>query len=213
MSTASPEGLLPAGVERQRGGGADSEVAEDKASGTGFLLTQLAGLDTLLGEHGAVWKELVQRLDTLRREIALTSLEDRRTRSRAARKPLRDHSADPDARPSQPGLDEVRARQLTQEFEVALRETEERRVALHAQMHDLRRRRQAVLQRLPAPLSRTYQSLADSGRLPAIAPVAKGACGGCHAPLAESVRQALSHGAVAVCARCERLLRPSEGGE
>jgi predicted nucleic acid-binding Zn-ribbon protein len=79
-------------------------------------------------------------------------------------------------------------------------------------MDDLRRRRQALLRRLPAAISLAYQSLADAGRVPAIAAAAKGTCGGCESPLPESVMEALSHGAVAVCARCERLLRPSEGG-
>jgi len=69
-----------------------------------------------------------------------------------------------------------------------------------------------LLQRLPASVSLAYQSLVDAGRLPAIAAVAKGVCGGCESPLTEPVIEALSRGAVAVCARCERLLRPCEGG-
>ena len=76
-------------------------------------------------------------------------------------------------------------------------------------MDDLRRRRQALVRRLPAPLSRAYQSLADAGRLPAIVGVAKGTCGGCESPLPDSVVEALSHGAAAVCGRCERLLHPA----
>lgn len=99
-----------------------------------------------------------------------------------------------------------------QEFEAALRDIEEPRVALHAAMDDLRRRRQALLRRLPASLSSAYQSRADAGRLPAIAAVVKGTCGGCESPLPESVIEAFSHGADGVCASCDRLRCPSEGG-
>jgi len=193
--------------------GRGSRTAGHHPSGDGPLLAELAGLDELLRERGAAWKELVGRLDALRREIAITSAPVQRSRSLAARKKPQDDDADQEARPSAPTPDEARATRLKQEFEAALRETEERRVALHGEMDDLRRHRQALLGRLPAPLSLAYQSLADAGRLPAIAAVAKGTCGGCESPLSESVIEALSHGAVAVCARCERLLRPSVSGK
>jgi len=80
------------------------------------------------------------------------------------------------------------------------------------EMEDLRRRRQALLRSLPAPISSAYQSLADAGRMPAIADVTGGVCGGCGSPLPQFVIETLSHGAVAVCARCQRLLRASGSG-
>ena len=92
------------------------------------------------------------------------------------------------------------------DFEAALRETEERRLAFHAEMEGLRRRRKALLRCLPASISRAYQALADASRVPAIAAVANGACGSCEAPLPEFVIGALSQGAVVACARCGRLL-------
>lgn len=205
--------------DEQLGGNATSLPTHGPASRTaprhlpedGVLLGHLAECDESLRERGAAWKDLARRLDGLRREIAVTSAEAQRSRSLAARKASRDGEGD--AGPSGPTREEVRATRLTQEFEAALRRTEERRVELHAEMDDIRRRRQSLLGRLPAPLSRAYQSLAGAGRLPAVAAVAKGACGACGSPLPESVIEALSHGAVAVCTRCERLLRPSEGGK
>jgi len=182
-------------------------------SGDGLLLAELADLDELLRERGDAWKEFVRRLDVLRREIDVTSAKVESSRSLAVRKGSRGGVAHHAARASARDPTPARASRLTQEFEAALRETEKRRVALHAEMDDLRRRRQVLLQRLPEPLSRAYQSLADAGCLPAIAPVTKGVCGGCEFPLPESVIEALSHGAVAVCAHCERLLRPSERGK
>lgn len=175
-------------------------------SGEGLLLAELASLDESLRERGSAWKELARRLDALRREIAVTNAQVQRSRSLAACKASRDDDTDQGARPSAPNRDDARATRLTQEFEAALRGTEERRVALHAEMDDLRRRRQALLQRLLAPLSRAYQSLTDAGRRPAIAAAAKGTCGGCESPLPGSAIEALGHGAVVVCARCERLL-------
>lgn len=198
----------PAGHATAReSAGRGSRAGGPDPSGDG-LLAELARLDELLQERGAAWKELVRRLDALRREIVVTSTQVQRSRSLAAREAsLLDGDADQEARPLPPSRDEARATGLKQEFEVVLREAEERRVALHAEMDDLRRHRQALLKRLPAPLSLAYQSLADTGRVPAIAAVAKGACGGCGSPLTESVIDTLRHGAVAVCARCERLLQ------
>ena len=86
-------------------------------------------------------------------------------------------------------------------------DTEQRRLALHAEMDDLRRRQEAILRLLPVAISRAYQSLLDGGPAPAIAVVANGACGGCEAPLPEFVIEALSEGDVMACARRERLLR------
>lgn len=93
--------------------------------------------------------------------------------------------------------------------EAALRETEQRRVALHAEMDDLRRRGSALLRRLPASISRVYQSLTERGCTPAAVAVVNGACDGCGSPLPEFVVEALSQGAVLACARCERLLHPA----
>lgn len=185
----------------------------DRASADGRLLADLAEIDELALERVAEWKRLAQRLDVLRRRIATTSAQIQRSRSLAVHTPSRDEDADEVARPSAPTRDEDRGVRLMQEFEATLRETEERRVAFHAQMDNLRRRRQALLQRLPAALSRLYQSLADAGRVPAIAAVAKGTCGGCESPLTEPVIEALSNGAVAACARCERLLHLARQGE
>ena len=133
------------------------------AGGDAILLADLADLDASLRQRGAAWKELVRRLDALRREIAVKSAQTERTRVLAARKASRDGGGDGEAKP--PGLsgDEARAARLTQEFETALRQTEERRVALHAEMEDLRCRRHALIGRLPAPIGRAYQSLADGG--------------------------------------------------
>ena len=208
MSTASLRAAWATLESNGRGG----HTARHDPSGDGVLLAELAGLDELLRERGAAWKDFVRRLDTLRREIAVTSAQVQRSRSLAARRASRDGDAE-EARLSAPDRDEARATRLTQEFEAALQETEERRVGLHAEMDDLRRRRQALLRRLPVPLSRAYQSLADAGRVPAVAAVTDGVCGGCASPLPESVVEALSCGAVAVCARCDRLLRPSAGGK
>jgi len=171
----------------------------------GRLLAALALLDELVQEREAAWKGLVGRLDGLRQEIAVASAQAQRSRPLAARKAGRSDDVD-QARPSTPPRDEARAPRLMQEFEAALRETEKRRLTLHAEMDDLRRRGQDLLRRLPTPLSRAYRSLADAGRLPAIAAVARGACGGCDSPLPESVIEDLSRGAAAVCGRCERLL-------
>jgi len=187
--------------------GRGSRAAGHHPSGDGLLLAELAGIDELLRERDAVWKDLVHRLDGLRREIAVASAKVQRSRSLAARNTPRDDDADQDTSPPGPTRDEVRATRLTQEFEATLRETEQRRVALHAEMDDLRRRRQALLRRLPASISRAYQSLTDAGRTPVIAVVANGACSGCEAPLPEFVIEALSQGAVVACACCERLLR------
>lgn len=186
--------------------GRGSRTAGDHPSGDGLLLAELAGLDESLRERGAAWKELVRRLDALRREVAVTRAQVQRSRSLAARKASRDSDADQEAGPSASTRDQSRATRLTQEFEAAQREAEERRVALHAEMDDLRRCREPLLRRLPAPLSRAYQSLTDAGRRPAIAAAAKGTCGGCEFPLPGSAIEALGHGAAVVCARCERLL-------
>ena len=82
-------------------------------------------------------------------------------------------------------------------------------MAIHAEMESLRRRREDLLGRLQAPLSRAYQALADSGRASAVAAAVNGARGGCQAPLPRSVVEALGQGAVVACARCERLLLPA----
>ena len=193
--------------------GRGSRTAGHQPSGDGILLAELAGLDELLRERGDAWKELVRRLDALRREIAVTSARAQRSRSVAAGRASRGGEAYEEAKPSAPTRDEARAARLTQEFEAALRETEERRVALHAEMEDLRRRRQTLIGRLPASIARAYQSLADGGRTPAVASVVNGACGACQAPLPEFVIEALGQGAVVACAGCERLLRPSGGGK
>lgn len=197
----------PAAPRESAGPGGRPE--RHRANADERLLAELAKIDELALERDAEWKRLAQRLDALRREIATTSAQIQRSRSLAAHMPSRDEDADEVARQSARTRDEDRGVRLMQGFEAALREAEERRVAFHAEMEDLRHRRQALLRRLPAAISRPYQSLADAGRVPAIAAVAKGICGGCESPLTESVIEALSHGAVAVCARCERLLMPS----
>lgn len=181
-------------------------TAGDHPSGDGLLLAELAALDETLRERGAAWKDLVRRLDALRREVAVTNAQVQRSRSLAARKASRDDDTDRGARPSAPNRDEARAMRLTHEFETALRWTDERRVALHAEMDDLRRRREPLLRRLPAPLAHAYQSLTDAGRRPAIVAARKATCGGCESPLSGPAIEALDHGAVVVCADCERLL-------
>ena len=127
------------------------------------------------------------------------------------RKASREGDADQGARTAGLTRDDARATRLTGEFEAALRETDKRRVSFHAEMEDLRSRRQALLRRLPTPIARAYQSLAAAGRTPAVASVSDGACGGCGSSLPESVVEALRHRAVAVCAVCDRLLVASEG--
>lgn len=180
-------------------------VAGHPASEDGRLLANLAGIDELVLERDVEWKGLAQHLDALRREIAVTSARLQRSRSLAARKPSRDDDGGQGRSPA-PTREEERAPQLMLKFEARLRETEVRRIAFQAEMDDLRRRRQALLQRLPASVSGAYQSLAAEGRLPVIAPAVKGACGGCESPLPDSIIEALSHGAAAACAHCERLL-------
>jgi len=170
------------------------------------LLANLAGIDDLVLERDAQWKGLAQHLDALRREIAVTSAQLQKSRSLAARKASRDDDGGQGARSPAPTREEESAPQLMLAFEATLRETEVRRIAFHAEMDDLRRRRQALLQRLPASVSLAYQSLAAAGRLPVIAAAVKGACSGCESPLPEPVIEALSHGAAAACAHCERLL-------
>ena len=206
-SAAHPQGeRLADDATPLQSDGRASRTTGHHPSGDGLLLAQLAQLDESLRERDAAWKELVRRLDALRREIAVTGAQVQRSRSVAARKASRDSETDQEVRSSVSTRDQARVTRLTQEFEAAQREAEERRVALHAEMDDLRRRRQALVRRLPAPLSRAYQALTDAGRRPAIAAAAKGACGGCESPLPGSAIEGLGHGAVAVCACCERLL-------
>jgi hypothetical protein len=186
--------------------GRGSRTAERQPSGDALVLQELAGLDELLRGRDAAWKELVRRLDSLRREIAVTSAQVQRSRTLAVRKASRDGDADQGAGPPTSSRDEARAPELTKEFEAALRDTEGQRLVLHAEMDDLRRRRQGLLRRLPAPISRAYQSLVDVGCMAPIADVTGSVCGGCESPLPHFVIETLSHGAVAICARCERLL-------
>jgi hypothetical protein len=191
-----------------------SRAARDHTSEDGRVLADLAKIDELLREREASWKGLVQRLDGLRREIAVLGAQVQRSRSLATRGAPREDDGHQGEKPSSaPDRHEARSSRLMQEFETALRETEARRGALHAEMDDLRLRRQALLGSLPASISRAYQSLADTGRVPAVAVVANGVCSGCGSPVPASVAEALSHEAAAVCARCERLLRPFEGGK
>lgn len=209
----SSDGQLADPAAPRESAGPGGRTEQHRPAADGRLLADLAEIDELALERDADWKRRAQRRDALRREIAVTSAQIQRSRSLAAHMPSRDEEDVEAARPSAPTRDEDRAARLMQEFEAALRQTEERRVAFHAEMDDLRRRRQALLQRLPASVSRAYQSLAEAGRLPVIAAVAKGACGCCESPLPESVIEALSQGAVAACARCERLLHPARHAE
>lgn len=171
----------------------------------GRLLADVAGLDQLVREREAVWKGLAQALDAVRRQVTLAGVEAQKSRSRGSHQAAQGGGPG-QARPPAPTGDEVSARNLMRQFETTQRETEERRVALHAEMEELRQRRQALLRRLPAPVSRAYRSLADAGRVPAIAAVAEATCSGCQSPVPASVTELLTHGAVTACARCERLL-------
>lgn len=199
--------------EPSRSRGLEGSAAQPPTSADdGLLLVELAGIDELLRDRAAAWKELVRRLEGLRQEIAVASAQVQRSRSLVRQKP-RDDDADQGARLSAPARDEARAGRLTLEFEAALRDTEQRRVGLHAEMDDLRRRRAARLRQLPASISRAYRSLTDGGRTPAIAAVAKGACIGCGAPLPDVVIEALGQGAVVACARCQRLLHLAKPAE
>jgi predicted nucleic acid-binding Zn-ribbon protein len=209
LEKPAADGQLPDPAAPSESAGPGGRTERHRPNADGGLLADLAELDELALERAAGWKRLAQRRDALRREIAVTSAQIQRSRSLAAHMPSGDEENVEAARPSALTRDEIRAARLMREFEAALRKIEERRVAFHAEMDDLRRRRQALLQRLSTSVSRAYQSLADAGRLPAIAAVAKGACGGCESPLPESVIGALSHGAAAVCARCDRLLHPA----
>lgn len=194
--------------------GLGSRAVPDHTSEAGRVLADLAKIDELLREREAGWKGLVQRLDGLRREIAVLGAQVQRSRSLATRAAPREDDGHQGEEPSSaPDRYEARSSRLMQEFETALRETEARRVALHAEMDDLRRRRRVLLGSLPASISRVYESLADAGRVPAVAVVANGVCSGCGSPVPASIAQALSQDAVEVCARCERLLRPFEGGK
>jgi predicted nucleic acid-binding Zn-ribbon protein len=174
----------------------------------GPLLVELAGLDESTRERAAAWKDLVHRLDALRREIVVASAQSQRSRSRAERRKPPDDAADQGSTPAARARNEGRAASLTKEFEAALRDTERRRAALHAEMQELQRRREAILRQLPVPVSRAYRSLLARGA-PAIAVVANGACGGCETALPASVVDVMRHGGVAACAHCERLLRPA----
>ena len=174
--------------------------------GDGLLLAELAGLDERLRERGAAWEELVRRLDGLRREVAVAGAQLQRSRSRAlGQAPPADDGAGEPRLPA-PDRDVERPTRLTREFEAALRETEERRLALHAEMEDLRHRRRSLVERLPAALARAWRSLVAASRVPAVAAVANGTCGGCRSPLPEATIDALGDGGVAECPGCERLL-------
>lgn len=181
-------------------------VEGHRTSEDGHLLASLAGIDELVLRRDAEWKGLAQHIDALRREIAATAARLERSRSLAARKASWDDDGGQGAGSPTPTQEEESAPRLMLAFEATLRDTEVRRIAFRAEMDGLRLRRQAVLQRLPASVSRAYRSLAAAGRLPAIAPAVKGACGGCKFPLPESVIDTLNHGAAVACAHCERLL-------
>jgi len=189
--------------------GHGGRVAGHHTSEDGRLLANLAGIDELMLERDAEWKGLAQHLDALRREIAVTRAQLQRSRSLAVRKASRDDDGGLGARSPAPTREEESAPQLMLAFEATLQDTEVRRITLRAEMEDLRRRRLALLQRLPASVSWAYLSLAAAGRLPVIAAAVKGACGGCKSPLPQSVIEALSQGAAAPCAHCERLLHPA----
>ena len=170
------------------------------------LLAEVAETDERLLELSSEWKDLARTLEALRREIVVTSAQALRSRTRAANEG-RERDGDlqeTGAAVTMPSDDS--APRLMVEFVVALRKTEERRVGLHAAMDALRTRRQALLDRLPASVSRACRSIADMGLVPVVSPVARGACGVCNAPLSEVVLATLSHDAWAVCARCDRLL-------
>jgi hypothetical protein len=200
--------VIPVEPNRRRQGAGEAPPDSDVT-----LLVELAGLDEVLGERGRVWHELVRYLDRLRRGIAVASAQAQRSRSLAALKASREQDGGLADRTPAPARDDAGDAQLLREFEAALRETEQRRVALHAEMEALRGRRQDLLGRLSAPISRAYQPLADGGRTPAVATVVNGACGGCQAPLPQFVVEALGQGAVVSCARCQRLLLPAGGGD
>jgi hypothetical protein len=194
--------------------GPESREARQHTREDGRVLADLAEIDERLREREAGWKGLVQRLDGLRREIAVLRAQVQRSRSFATRGGQREDDGHQGEKPSPaPDRHEARSARLMQEFETALRETEARRVALHAEMDGLRRRRQALLASLSASIADVYQSLADTGHVPAVAVVANGVCSGCGSPIPASVAEALSQDAVTACARCERLLRPFEGGQ
>jgi predicted nucleic acid-binding Zn-ribbon protein len=175
----------------------------DGLKSDGSLVAEIAGLDGLQRERDAAWRVLVRRLDALRREVAMAEV--REIRARAAPAAPGDEGDD-SRRRTGPGPEEARVSRLTREFEAALKETEARRIAFHKETSDLRRRRDAALARLSAPLARAYRSLLDAGCDPAIVAVTEGACGVCQSSPPSSDTEALRQGAVAVCAVCERLL-------
>jgi predicted nucleic acid-binding Zn-ribbon protein len=188
----------------------DESRAAGHPSSVVSLLAELADLDKALRECETAWTGVVQRLEALRRELAVARLRVQRSHP-SARKASRNHT-EPEPRPTPRAGDETAPIRLMQGFELALGETEIRRAALHAAMDGIRDRKQALLERLPVAIARAYHVAADGGRVPAIASIESGTCGGCESPLPDSIIDALRHGAVAACARCERVLRPSKGG-
>jgi hypothetical protein len=111
----------------------------------------LAEVEVRLSERDDVWKGLVRRLDALRREVAVANAQAQKSRSLAAHDTPKYDDAGQEGRTAGPTPDEARAVRLTQEFEASLLETEQQRVRLHDEMDDLRRRRQALLERRPSP--------------------------------------------------------------
>ena len=191
--------------------GAGAGTVAHGSSGDGLLLGRLAHIDAALRQRGDAWHELAKHLGGLRREIEVTNAQVQTGRSIATRKRSRLGKAVQEPSPMEDPVED-RSVGLIQHFEAALRETEERRLALHGEMLDLRRRRLSLLGALPIPLSHSYQSLIDRGRLPAIALVDKGACGGCESQLPQSLIEELGRGEVPACIRCGRLLCSSGSG-
>lgn len=72
-------------------------------------------------------------------------------------------------------------------------------------------RREALRKSAAGPLLERYDALVGLGRTPALAPIERGACSGCHIRLATMVEHVLRHSSIVqVCPRCRRLLYAPE---
>ena len=190
--------------------GAGTTRREASLSNDGHVLPELAEIDSRLRDLGRAWKDVAQRLERSRRELAVATVQLQRARSLAARRPRagEDESNAPKA-PAVGASEQAQLVRLFEQFEAELTEAEARRLTVHDETQSLRRRRQAALRQLPPELHSPYEAAVHAGRVPVLTTVADGTCAACRSGLPTAVVEAVGGGAVMVCRGCERLLCPS----